>query len=89
MLFLFFAQTCNSKFFANNVAFCSSHSASHSLGMMMWEMLAGKGPWAGMSEAAILAAVRNGCGVVWCGANLLHAVICIWSLTDTYLRNLA
>jgi hypothetical protein len=33
-------------------------SDARSLGMIMWEMLAGQPPWARMSEAGILAAVR-------------------------------
>jgi serine/threonine protein kinase len=38
----------------------------YSLAVMMWEMLAGRQPWSGMSEAAVLAAVREVWGLCVC-----------------------
>ncbi len=37
-----------------------------SLGMMMWELLSGRQPWYGLSEAAILASVGAGTADVGC-----------------------
>jgi hypothetical protein len=42
--------------------------------MMMWELLAGQQPWQGMSEVALIAAVRVGAAIV-----VLHATVAIAS----------